>query len=98
MIHIAKHKLYAIAVYIVVILIVYFRDGHEKFIQSAVILGIFLFLIVFSEFVAWLSSWGMPEALASDHGTPLSPGLVSLFLWLVFLIACMFHLFKWSIY
>lgn len=98
MIHIAKHKLYAIEVYMLVNLIIYFRDGYEGFTKSAVILGVFLFLILFSGFFAWISSWGMPEALASDHGTPLSPDLVSIFLWLVFLIACMFHLFKWSIY
>ncbi|MBX2867319.1 MAG: hypothetical protein KTR18_01480 [Acidiferrobacterales bacterium] len=98
MIHIAKHKIYAIGIYLLVTCFIYLVDGSERATQAIVILGIFLVFILFAEFIAWLSSWGMPEALASDHGTPLSPDLVAIFLWAVFLIASMFLIFGWSLY
>jgi hypothetical protein len=38
------------------------------------------------------------ESLAKDSGSEVSPGLVSLFFWVLFIIASMFFLFNWSLY
>lgn len=98
MIHVAKHKLVAIGICAAVNLLIYFRDGFAHFTRSALLLGALLVLIFLSKLLAWLASWEIAEALASNHGAPVSSGFVNVFLWMLFLAACVALLLNWGIY
>ena len=96
--HISKSKLVAILIYIGVVGLVWLR-GNTGYTQgTAIVLGIFLIAILFSRLFAWSASWGMMESLASDHGKGVPTSMASLFYWILYLIACAFFVFEWSIY
>jgi len=98
MIPVAKNKFFAILVYIFVNLVVYFRGVDGQLETSIVVLSGLLFVILTPGIEAWFASWGFMEGLAKDSGSSVSPGLVSLFYWLLFIIASLYFLFNWSLY
>lgn len=98
MIHIEKHKLIAITVYISVVSYEWFTSGKDNGIGAAMVLGLFLLLILFSGIFAFLGSFGFKESFASDFSEGLSPSAVTFLGWIIFLIGCAFFVFNFSIY
>ena len=98
MIYISKSKLCALALFIVVNVVVYFRGIEGQLELSFLLLGAILIPIFFPSVVAWFSSWGLIESLAKDSRKGLSPDLVAFFYWLILIIVSMFFLFNWQVY
>ena len=98
MIHLERHKLIAIAIYIFVVLFEWLNGGQEHGIAVAVILGVFLLIILFESIFAFLGSFCFKESFASDSRDGLSTSAVSILGWLLFLIACACFLFNWNVY
>jgi hypothetical protein len=95
---IEKHKAVAVGIYFSVVMLIWLRNVEQQVAGAAVVLGCFLFLIVFSRFFARLTSWGFMEFFASDHGRGVPSGLAAFFFWLLFIIAIMLFVFGWSLY
>ncbi|MGI9317729.1 MAG: hypothetical protein ACR2QW_10380 [bacterium] len=98
MIQVEKHKGIAILMYLGVIAFSWFRDGREYAQGAAVVLGVLLSIILFDRLVIWFSSWGFMESFASDRGRGVPAGPAVFFFWILYVIAVLFILFKWSVY
>jgi len=88
----------ALGIYIAVLLLVWSRDNIEHTQGAAIVLGVLLIPVLFPRVFAWLSSWGFMESLASDSGKGVSVSMAGLFFWILYIIACLFFVFEWSIY
>lgn len=98
MLHLEKHKLLAIAIYLLVVLFEWINNGQEHGIAVAVVLGMLLCIIIFEGIFAFFGSFGFMESFASDSRTGLSTSAVSILGWLLFLIACAFFVFNLKIF
>ena len=98
MIHLERHKLIAIAIYILVVLFEWMNNGQEHGTDVAVVLGMFLLIILFAGIFAFFGSFGFMESFASDSRDGLSTNAVSIVGWLLFLIASAFFVFNLSIF
>ena len=96
---IEKHQFVAVLIFAGVSAYIAIRDGAENEAMGRVIvLFFFLMLIFLYRVVAFFASFGFMEYFASDYGSSNPAGPYAFFFWLLFLIACLFQLFKWSIY
>lgn len=93
-----KHKVVALAIFLIVVLFTSLRDGFEDALAGHIILAVFLVPILFYRVVAFFSSFGFPEYFAKDFKSENHPGPYAFFFWLLFLIVCAFLLFKWHLY
>ena len=93
-----KHKAIAIVIFLGVSTLCAVRDGREQAIGTVLILALFLIPIMFYRVIALLSSFGFPEVFAKDYGSENHPGPYAFFFWILFLIACCFIVFEWSLY
>ena len=93
-----KHKAIAIVMFLGVSTLCAVRDGREQAMNTVFILALFLMPIMFYRVIAFLSSFGFPEVFAKDYGSANHPGPYAFFFWILFLIACCFIVFEWSLY
>ncbi len=96
--YIAKNKIYAVLLYIIVNAVVYQRGDQAQLDASLLILAVIILPIFIPGVFAWFARWGFMESLAKDSGSAVSPDMVSLFFWLVFIIASTFFVFNLSLY
>ncbi len=93
-----KHKAIAIAIFLAVAILSVVRDGLEEAQHTVIILSMFLVPIMFYRFIAFLSGLGFPECFAKDYGSKNHPGPYAFFFWILFIVACCFVVFQWSLY
>ncbi len=93
-----KHQAVAVLIFILVITFVGYRDGYEIAIEQGIILIQPLLAIIFYRLIARLSGIGFPECFAKDYGSENKSGPYAFFFWLLFIIVCLFIVFKWSLY
>ena len=93
-----KHQRIAVLIWLAVSGYVYWRDPQQEALAKAFLLFICIVPIIFYRLVAWLSSFGFPEYFARDFGPDPHPGPYAFFFWMLFLIACAFLLFDWSLF
>ena len=96
--YIEKHQRIALLIFVAVVSFVAFRDGNDHAINAGLGLLAFLLPILFYRMLAWLASFGLPEIFAKDYGSENHPGPYAFFFWILFVTACLFAIFKWSIY
>ena len=77
MIHIEKHKLVDVAVYMSIVAFEWHTGGKDNGIAVAMVLGLFLLIILFSKIFAFFGSFGFKESFASDYGDGISPSSVA---------------------
>lgn len=97
MIPISKSKLWAIAWLILVLGVLKHRNS-PYFDQALLEMGAVFLLLWLPSVVSLIFSRGLSQSLARDHGTPIQLDMVSLVLWLGYLILGSLYLFNWSIY
>lgn len=96
---IEKHQVVAVLIFVGVSVLVAIRDGTgNETLARIVVLLVFLVPLFLYRLVAYFSSVGFMEYFASDYGSENPAGVYAFFFWLLFLIACSFQLFEWSIY
>lgn len=93
-----KHQRIAVLIWLAVAGFVLWRDPRNEALAKALILFVLIVPIVFYRLVAWFASFGFPEYFARDFGPDPHPGPYAFFFWLLFLIACAFVVFDWSLY
>ncbi|MCU7797200.1 MAG: hypothetical protein KZQ75_08725 [Candidatus Thiodiazotropha sp. (ex Myrtea spinifera)] len=93
-----RHKLIALTIFVFVSLYLGVRDGFEEAVAQQLILAVLLIPILFYRVVAFFSGFGFPEYFARDFKSENHPGPYAIFFWLLFLIACLFMIFEWSLY
>jgi len=98
MIYIAKNKICAIIIYLLVNTVVYFRGDNAQLESSLWVLSLILIPILLPRLEAWFASRGYMESLAKDFRLGVSPDLVSFCYWFFLIIASLFFLFNWSLY
>lgn len=92
------HKKIAIGIYLLVAFIVTNRHGFDGASEQLILLAICLVPIIFYRIIAFFSGFGFPEIFAKDYGSPNHPEPYAFFFWILYLIACGFMVFEWSIY
>ena len=98
MIHLERHKLIALSLYVLVVGFEWMREGQEHGIAVAVVLGLFLLIILFEGIIAFFGSFGFMESFASDSRDGLSGSAVSIVGWLLFIIACACFIFNLKLF
>jgi len=93
-----RHQVVALVIYLVMVAVIGLRAGVDGVIEQGGILFMFLLPILFVRVIAYYSSFGFWEFFAKDFGSGNSPGPYAFFFWMLFIIACLFTLFGWSIY
>ncbi|MCU7807877.1 MAG: hypothetical protein KZQ73_08430 [Candidatus Thiodiazotropha sp. (ex Semelilucina semeliformis)] len=93
-----RHKLIALTIFVFVSLYLGVRDGFEEAVAQQLILAVLLIPILFYRVVAFFSGFGFLEYFARDFKSENHPGPYAIFFWLLFLIACLFMIFEWSLY
>ena len=95
MIPISKGTFIAIVWFIVVLVAI--RDrGNEELMNVGLNMGFILIFIIFPRIISIIFSWGVPEMMASDHGTPLSSDSVRLVLWMMYVLVGLGIIFEWT--
>ncbi|MEW8506573.1 MAG: hypothetical protein AB2598_07690 [Candidatus Thiodiazotropha sp.] len=92
-----QHK-YALLLFVMVIVFSRLRYGFDEALVHTVVLAAFLVPLLFYRIVAFFSGFGFPEYFARDFKSENRPGPYALFFWILYLIACAFIVFDWSIY
>ncbi len=85
MIHLSRDKYFAITIFLIVNIVVYFREDKFQLGISLTGLGAILIPILIPEVYGWLKGG-------------VSPNHVSLFFWLIFIIVSISLLFNLSLY
>lgn len=94
-----RHQVIAVQIFIVISILILLRDGSgDTALARIALLFIALVPILIYRVIAYFSGFGFMEYFASDYGSRNSAGPYAFFFWLLFLIACLFQLFKWSLY
>ncbi len=92
------HKKIALIIYFIVAFLISGREDIERVKAQLILLAICLIPILFYRLIARFSGFGFPEIFAKDYGKPRPAEPYAFFFWLLYLIACGFIVFKWSIY
>ncbi|MCP5158628.1 MAG: hypothetical protein H6975_04300 [Gammaproteobacteria bacterium] len=96
---IERHQAVSLLIFAGVSVLITIRDGiGDEALARIFLLLVFLVPLLLYRVVAYLSSFGFMEFFASDYGSRNSAGPYAFFFWLLFLIACLFQIFEWSIY
>lgn len=94
-----KHQFVGILVAICVSLSVFVRDGaNDETLARVILVFAGLIPILIYRIIAYFSGFGFMESFASDYGSKNDAGPYAFFFWLVFLVICLFQIFKWSFY
>lgn len=92
------HRAFAIVIFVAVALFSIWRDGTEEATGNIIVLAAFLVPIMFYRLIAYFAGFGFPEYFAKDYKSENHPGPYAFFFWILFLIACGFVVFRWSVY
>ena len=94
-----RHQFVAFVICLCVSAYVLLRDGPgDEAIARIIIVFVAFGLILFYRLVAFFGSVGFMEFFASDYGSNNSKGPYAFLFWLLFIIACLFQIFEWSLY
>lgn len=93
-----RHKVFALVIFFLVALLSISRDGSEEATPKIIVLAVLLVPILFYRIIAFFSGFGFPEYFARDFKSENRPGPYAFFFWILFLIACGFVVFQWSVY
>ncbi|MET0070961.1 MAG: hypothetical protein ABW096_13065 [Candidatus Thiodiazotropha sp.] len=92
------HHKYALVLFVLVIAFSHLRYGYDKALVKGIVLAAFLVPLLFYRIVAFFSGFGFPEYFARDFKSENRPGPYAFFFWILYLVACAFIVFDWSIY
>jgi len=95
---IEKHQFVALLIFAGVSILIFIRDGAgDEALGRVILLFCFLVPLFLYRVVAYFASFGFMEYFASDYGSSNPTGPYAFFFWLLFLIACLFQIFEWSL-
>lgn len=94
-----KHQRIALLIFLVVVAILYQREGFsDRGLASMAMTFIGFLGILFYRILAVMSGIGFRERLARDYGSPNHAGPYAFFCWILYLIICAMLVFELSIY
>ena len=93
-----KHQIYAIGIFAAIAIPGTLKNGFSASWYQYSILLAFLLPILLYKVIAFFAAHGIPEYFARDYGSRNHPGPYALFFWMLYLVACAFILFDWSLY
>ena len=93
-----KHQKVAVSLFLAMGIYASYRDGVSGSLIELAILAAFILPILFYRIIAYFSGFGFPEYFAKDFKSENNAGPYALFFWILFVLACAFIVFQWSLF